>query len=94
VSTIDKAAIIEQAAQALSPAIYGMEYDRLPSLLHPAIGRYAAAALPVIAKALLAPLRELIGESDGIFDGDDWADFTIRAWKVRDLLDALEAEVS
>jgi len=65
VSTIDRAALIEQAAKVLDPWVvthhngcHG-EDDWGPSLSTKDGDELAAAALPVIAKALFAPLREL-----------------------------------
>ena len=55
-STIDKAALIEQAAAAEWRACWGIPWEPEDNEEWISI---TAAALPVIAKALLAPLREL-----------------------------------
>ena len=56
-STIDKAALIEQAAKAEWAACWNIPWDLQGDTEE--WQRITAAGLPVIAKALLAPLREL-----------------------------------
>ena len=62
-STIDRAALIEQAAKAIwedsHPAPTWGGWESAPSLSQRYHLQIAAPALPVIAKALLAPVREL-----------------------------------
>lgn len=60
-STIDKAALIEQAARAsfMRPGMPLAHWERCNEDSREAFSEDAARSLPVIAKALLAPLREL-----------------------------------
>ena len=96
-TTIDKAALIEHGARAEWEACW-------PSIPWPddpdvtAEWRTStAAALPVIAKALLAPLRELVSDWQANGNSRSLGDPTAAVWQETalqlTLLDAIEAEV-
>jgi hypothetical protein len=103
-STIDKAALIEQAAKILTAETWEGTTKRERAAVREAVGN----TLPVIAKALLAPLRELHRPIDAMMYGQN-AVTAVKvcaacgtdngSWQrhpcptVR-LLDAIEAEVS
>ena len=94
-STIDRAAIVEQAAQTAWDAGSPLSLKRWAELdggqrKHSIELEDAGLMLPVIAKALLAPLRELV--TFPALSEQGWEHF-IRAADLIALLDAIEAEV-
>ena len=98
-SAIDRAALIEQAARVQWASCWpGVPWPADDAMTVETWSHDTAAALPVIAKALLAPLREL--HKPVLYDGKfplgpqvcDWCDVTAPCPTVR-LLDAIEAEV-
>ena len=107
-STIDRAALIEQAARAQWASCWpGLPWPAGDAITVETWSHDTAAALPVIAKALLAPLRELHSPIDAVMFsgrtetltkvcsacGTDDGNWQRHPCPTVRLLDAIEAEV-